>query len=224
MTASATDAPAVAVPDDLSLPPPKDYPYNLGAYEWKVKTSSTEAERWFQRALNWTYGFHHDEAVRCYRYALHYDPNFAMAYWGVAYASGPNYNKPWELFDKAELRATLALCHAAAKRAVEFASDPLEKELCEAIAARFPSSRAAEGREKEYGKWNLAFAERMGEVYERHKDHLDVTTIFADSLMGLAAWDLWDLQTGECSEEALSADVRQASRARYPRLSGSRQR
>lgn len=215
MTASTTDSPAV--PTDLSLPPPAEYPYDLGKYEWKVQTSSPEAERWFQRALNWTYGFHHDEAVRCYRYALHHDPNFAMAYWGVAYASGPNYNKPWELFDTAELRVTLALCHAASKRAVELAQDPLEKELCEAIAARFPSSRAEEGGEKEFARWNQAFADRMGEVYEGHKDDLDVTTVFADSLMGLAAWDLWDLQTGKLHLPSGPTDM-QASPARCPRL------
>ena len=29
-----------------------------------------------------------------------------MAHWGVAYALGPNYNKPWEAFDEADLRTS----------------------------------------------------------------------------------------------------------------------
>lgn len=182
---------------DLALAPPATYPYDLGGHKWKIATRSPAAQEWFDRALNWTYGFHHDEAVRCYRYALHHDADCAMAHWGLAYAAGPNYNKPWEMFDKGDLRATLRLCHRAARRAVELAQDPLERELCDAVAARFPSERADEGNEHEFAQWNRAFADHMGKVYERHRGNLDVTTVFADSLMGLAAWDLWDLQTGE---------------------------
>ena len=29
-------------------------------------------------------------------------PDCAMAHWGVAYAIGPNYNKPWEAFEEEE--------------------------------------------------------------------------------------------------------------------------
>ena len=31
------------------------------------------------------------------------DPDCAMAHWGIAYALGPNYNKPWEFFDDDDL-------------------------------------------------------------------------------------------------------------------------
>ena len=40
-----------------------DYPYDLGPYSRKVTTSSTDAQRWFDRGLNWCFGFHHEEAV-----------------------------------------------------------------------------------------------------------------------------------------------------------------
>ena len=74
--------------------------YDLGTYSRPVTTGSEEAQRWFDRGLAWTYGYNHDEAVTCYRRALAADPACAMAWWGVAYAAGPNYNKPWEAFDE----------------------------------------------------------------------------------------------------------------------------
>lgn len=30
-----------------------------------------------------------------------------MAYWGIAYAIGPNYNKSWARYDPADLRETI---------------------------------------------------------------------------------------------------------------------
>ena len=57
--------------------------------------SPQDAQRWFDRGLNWCFGYHHQEAVVCFAKALEFDPDCAMAHWGVAYASGPNYNMPW---------------------------------------------------------------------------------------------------------------------------------
>jgi cytosine/adenosine deaminase-related metal-dependent hydrolase len=49
------------------------------------------------------HAFNHEESVRCFRKAAEHDRNSAMAYWGIAYASGSNYNKPWEAFGADEL-------------------------------------------------------------------------------------------------------------------------
>ena len=40
-----------------------DYPYDVGRYSRKVTTTSADAQRWFDRGLNWCFGFHHEEAV-----------------------------------------------------------------------------------------------------------------------------------------------------------------
>jgi hypothetical protein len=61
-----------------------DYPYDLGPYSRKVTTTSVDAQRWFDRGLNWCFGYHHEEAVACFEKALESDPNCAMAHWGVA--------------------------------------------------------------------------------------------------------------------------------------------
>src|SRR6185436_5447639 len=95
-----------------------DYPYDLGPYTCKVTTISADAQRWFDRGLNWCYGYHHEEAVACFEKALKADPNCAMAHWGVGFAAGPNYNFPWDLMDSASKAAALARSYDASRAAL----------------------------------------------------------------------------------------------------------
>ena len=69
-----------------------DY-FDLGDHHRPVTTTSADAQTWFDRGLAWTYGFHHEEAQRCFERAVEADPECAMAHWGIAYVVGPNYNK-----------------------------------------------------------------------------------------------------------------------------------
>ncbi len=89
-----------------------DY-FDLGSTSRTVTTASAEAQLWFDRGLIWCYGFNHEESVACFKRAAEFDPACAMAHWGIAYAIGPNYNKPWEAFDDADLVGSLAQAHAA---------------------------------------------------------------------------------------------------------------
>ena len=91
--------------------------YDLGTYTRPVTTSVPEAQAWFDRGLIWAYGFNHEEAVSCFEQALAHDPDCAMAHWGVGYASGPNYNYPWEVMDAAGKAGALAKAHDAAQAA-----------------------------------------------------------------------------------------------------------
>src|SRR6202035_6950 len=69
----------------------KDMAYfDLGPYSRQVTTSSPDAQLWFDRGLNWLFGFNHGEAIKCFHEALKHDPECAMAHWGASYASGPN--------------------------------------------------------------------------------------------------------------------------------------
>ena len=47
-----------------------DYPYDLGPYTRKITTASPAAQLWFDRGLNWCFGFHHEEAIHCFEAAL----------------------------------------------------------------------------------------------------------------------------------------------------------
>src|SRR5690606_36849164 len=116
-----------------------DY-FDLGRYSRPVATTSPEAQRWFDRGLVWTYGFNHEEGARCFEKAAEADPDCAMAHWGVAYALGPNYNKPWEFFDEQDLRTTVQRTHDAIIRAEELAghASAVERALISALKYRYP--------------------------------------------------------------------------------------
>ena len=116
-----------------------DY-YDLGTYTRTVSTRSAEAQRWFDRGLVWCYAFNHEEAVRCFRRATGHDPGCAMAWWGIGYAAGPYYNKPWSKFDPLDLKATLREVRAATREALGCIGnvEPVERALVEALARRYP--------------------------------------------------------------------------------------
>ena len=58
--------------------------FDLGPYSRKITTSSPEAQLWFDRGLNWLFGFNHAEAIKCFQKALGHDGECAMAHWGSA--------------------------------------------------------------------------------------------------------------------------------------------
>ncbi|MFD8395456.1 tetratricopeptide repeat protein [Streptomyces sp. NPDC059680] len=183
-----------------------DY-YDLGTYSRSVTTSSPEAQLWFDRGLVWTYAFNHEEAVSCFEAAAAADPECAMAYWGIAYALGPNYNKPWEFFDEQDLARTVQRTHAAVELAHEKAetgATPLERALIGALRARYPQPEAA----ADCSVWNAPYADSMRTVHELAPDDPDITTLYADALMNLTPWRLWNLRTGEPAEGARTLEAK----------------
>ncbi|MGX1310123.1 tetratricopeptide (TPR) repeat protein [Streptomyces calvus] len=182
-----------------------DY-YDLGTYRRPVTTSSAEAQLWFDRGLMWTYAFNHEEAVACFEKAAGADPDCAMAHWGIAYALGPNYNKPWEAFEGDELDRTVRRTHTAVERAHEKAAHatPVERALIEALRARYPQARAA----ADCAVWNEPYADRMLAVYEGAPGDPDVAALCADALMNLTPWQLWDIATGRPAEGARTPEAR----------------
>ncbi|MEV0641788.1 hypothetical protein AB0I77_44085 [Streptomyces sp. NPDC050619] len=183
-----------------------DQYYDLGSHSRPVTTSSPQAQLWFDRGLVWTYAFHHEEAVSCFEAAAEADPDCAMAYWGIAYAAGPNYNKPWEFFDDQDLATTVDRTHAAVELAHEKAAHatPVERALIEALRARYPRAKPVE----DCSVWNAPYADRMRPVHELAPDDPDIATLYADALMNLTPWQLWDLRTGEPAEGARTREAK----------------
>jgi tetratricopeptide (TPR) repeat protein len=173
-----------------------DY-YDLGAYSRPVTTGSMEAQVWFDRGLLWSYGFNHEEALRCFRKAIEHDSRCAMAYWGIAYASGPNYNKRWEDFAEDELREAVAVARRAAESALSLmdGASPVEQALIRAIERRYQADQAASN--DELCVWNDAYSAAMRDVYAAFPDDLDVSALFAEAMINRTPWKLWDLKTGE---------------------------
>ncbi|MCR8546353.1 hypothetical protein M4578_00820 [Salipiger sp. P9] len=181
--------------------------YDLGGYSRTVSTESAEAQRWFDRGLVWCYGYNHDEAVACFEKALVADPGLAIAHWGAAYASGCNYNKPWEAFDDADMTASLARAYDHAQAGLDkiAGASPAEAALIRAVATRY-QTRTPPAAER-FCVWNDTFADAMREVHRTYHCDLDVAAIFAESIMNRTPWALWDLQTGAIAEGASTAEA-----------------
>ena len=184
-----------------------DYPYDVGSYARKVTTASADAQRWFDRGLNWCFGYHHEEAVACFEKALAADPNCAMAHWGVSYASGPNYNFPWELMDPSGKAAALAKAHDAAGAALALAGGVTtpERALIQALGARYPQRDPVEDQRP----WNDAFADAMRAAHRAHPEDLDLRAFFVEAILNRTPWRMWDLRTGEPAPDAGTLEARE---------------
>ena len=156
--------------------------YDVGVVHRAVTTSSPEAQLWFDRGLGLTYGFNHEEAIRCFERAAEADPYCAMAHWGKAYALGPNYNNT-EMDEDTSRAAWDALQRALAS--IEHAS-PAERDLIRALEARYAWPAPEDRAELE-----KAYAEAMRRVRAAHPDDDDVTALCAEALMMLRPWKLW---------------------------------
>ena len=184
-----------------------DYPYDLGPYSRKVTTTSTDAQRWFDRGLNWCFGYHHEEAVACFEKALEADPDCAMAHWGVAYAAGPNYNFPWELMDPAGKAAALASAYDATRAALALTGGVTapERALIEALPARYPQRDTIDDQRA----WNDAYADAMRLAHQAHPSDLEVRHIFAEAILNRTPWQMWDPHTGEPTLGAGTLETRE---------------
>ncbi|MFA9272154.1 MAG: tetratricopeptide repeat protein [Baekduiaceae bacterium] len=182
------------------------YPYDLGSHTRTTSTTSPAAQAWFDRGLVWCYAFNHEEAIRCFERAAADDPGFALAHWGIAYAVGPNYNKDWEVFPDEDLRTSLRRAHQEVMTARDLAANasPVERDLVEALCARFPAADPVD----DFVPWKLAYADAMAQVHAAHPDDLDVLAIYADALMTLSAWQLWDVATGQPAEGARTLEIK----------------
>lgn len=181
--------------------------YDLGSYYRVITTNSEEAQIWFNRGLVWSYGFNHQAAVECFEAAIAHDESCAMAYWGLAYAVGPNYNKPWEVFDKDDLEKTLQRAHNAAIKAKQLTKGitSWEASLIEAVQSRYPKDHADE----DPMRWNKLYSDAMARAYSANSDDMDVIALYADSLMNLTPWRLWDIHTGKPAPDAHTIEVKE---------------
>src|SRR5271155_3775138 len=145
-----------------------------------TKTNPALAQQFFDQGLTFIYAFNLDEAADSFRQAAQYDPDMAMAYWGIALALGPNINEP-EDTDRGKM-AYAAITKAKSLDAN--ASEP-EREYIDALSMRY----ASDGRMTDAQQ--LAYANAMREVAHKNPDDPDAGTLFAEAMMDLHPWQLW---------------------------------
>jgi tetratricopeptide (TPR) repeat protein len=168
----------------------------LGSVHHPTSTDNPEAQRFFDQGLALVYAFNHDEAVRAFRRAAELDPQMAMAYWGVALSLGPNINLPIDP-DRAKT------AYETVQKALELSvNGPAhERAYIEALAKRYSMDPQAE-----QAKLDVDYKNAMGELVKRYPDDLDAATLYAESMMNLRPWQLWnrDGTPAEGTEEIIA--------------------
>lgn len=171
-------------PSVYAEPPAKvaDEYVDIGNFHNNVSTPSAKAQKWFDRGLAMCHAFNHEEAVRCFEQAIAADPAMPMAYWGLAYAWGPNINNmkvDTSAVAQAELALRLAKLHADK-------ASPWEQAIIDAMKRRYvipvPEDRTP---------LNERYAEDMRAAYEKYPEQPLVVAAFAEALMDLRPWKLW---------------------------------
>ncbi len=178
-----------AAPGSISeaTPPTAETPLFVGitVHKRPVANATAEAQRYFDQGLNLAFAFNHDEAIRSFRQSLRFAPQCAMAWWGIALCHGPHINNP--LMAEDHSRAAWEAI-GKAKACVDMDS-PLEKALIDALEQRYVADTKENIAERD--ALNRRYADAMKQVHDTFPLDLDVTVLYAESLMDLRPWDLW---------------------------------
>ena len=150
----------------------------LGSHTYPIATRSPEAQRAFDRGLTLAYGFAHEAAEKEFRRAAGFDPQCAMAWWGVALVNGPHINFPMVPPNRAKT-AWEALSKA---RSLASGSSARERALIEALGRRY-----AENQPEDRSSSDVAYAAAMREVWQAYPQDADIATLFAEADDGPAA-------------------------------------
>jgi tetratricopeptide (TPR) repeat protein len=186
----------------------------MGSYSHPIRTTSREAQQYFDQGLALLYNFNHAEAERSFLKAADLDPGAPMPWWGVGIALGLNYNRDVTKLEGDRLKRA----YDAAQKAVTLSrsGSPVEAALADALTARYSMDPAADPN-----ALNQRYRAAMADVHRRFPDDPEVATIYADAVMNLRPWELWspDGKPGPDTLELVS--VLEGVLRRYPNHPGA---
>lgn len=153
----------------------------LGNLHHPIHTENELAQKYFDQGLTLCFAFNHKEAIRAFRSAAKLDPNCAMAWWGVAYASGPHVNKP--ISPEEHDQAWQALQEA---QRLKSGASRVEQAYINSLAPRYRKEYA-----EDRSALDKAYADGMRELVRQFPDDLDAHTLLAEAIMDTMPWDYW---------------------------------
>src|SRR5258708_33657371 len=175
----------LAQQSDMQIKMPQPKPVEiyavLGTLHHPTSTKNPEAQTFFDQGFRMIYGFNHEEAVRSFKRAAELDPEMAMAWWGVAYALGPNIN-----MDVDPDREKAAFDAVQKAIALSPNAPANEQAYIKALATRYSNDPKADLK-----KLAVDYKSAMGELSKKYPDDLDAATLYAESAMDLHPWQLW---------------------------------
>lgn len=183
----------------------------MGRHHHPVTTKWELAQRYFDHGLTLCYNFNHAEAIRSFEAAAQIDPDCAMAYWGVAFASGPHVNAPMDT--NAIPKAWDALQKAIALKAKVSEN---EQDYIDALAKRYTNELLSDR-----AHLDKAFADAMEQVAKKHPTDVDAQVLYAEALMDTSPWNYWDENMTPKPEARKALDVIEAVLKRVKAHSGA---
>jgi tetratricopeptide (TPR) repeat protein len=152
-----------------------------GNYKWKIGTASDSAQYYYNQGISMYFAFHAVEAVASFRKSIRFDPESAMSWYGKALSLGPTINEELSYMAPRE-----ALEAAQKSKALSANCTALEKDLIDAIQYRYSADTTVNLNEL-----RKRYAEAMKKVYAKHKSNADAVTLYADAMLLLHPWDLY---------------------------------
>lgn len=135
-------------------------------------SASPEAEATFLTGVKLLHNFQYDDAINTFRDAIKSQPDFDMAYWGLAMS----YNHPlWGEQDMQAARGVLAELDKAPAASLS----PREKGFIAAVRLLYGDGDKT--------RRDTAYADAMGKLYAQYPNDDEVASFYGLSLLGLEA-------------------------------------
>ena len=198
--------PAVRVETKAAPPPRTTLLGNLGSYHRVVRTTSAEAQQFFDEGLTLLYGFNHAEAFRSFERAAALDTLAPMPHWGMSLALGTNIN---DLAPAERLKS--AYHHLASAIARRANGSAVEQGFIDALSHRYIADPTGDQMPREQ-----AYSDAMRALAKVYPGDADVETLYAESLMNLRPWKLYKSDGTPAPEtETIVSTLREVMR-RHP--------
>jgi len=183
----------------------------LGSHTHPIATQSALAQNFFDQGLALIYGFNHDEAARLFARAAELDNSSPMPYWGIALALGPNYNMPPQPEREEKAWKAIERAVALAKNAPDH-----EQAYVNALTTRYSKDPNIDRRQLA-----MQYREAMRRVHSQYPDDLDAATLYAESIMNLRPWQLWNKDGSPAEDTPEVLDVLEGVLRRNPNHPGA---
>ncbi len=156
---------------------------NLGNLHFPITTENERVQAFFDQGVKLSYAFNHAEGHRSFLETARLAPNTAMAYWGQAFALGPNINDPLPDDErKNKINEAMAKARKLAPKATA-----KEQALIKALSARY-----SEDLTKDVAELNMAYMLAMEKVVKKHPEDANIQILYAASVMNTVPWNYWD--------------------------------
>jgi tetratricopeptide (TPR) repeat protein len=161
-----------------------DFQHSFQGLHHPASTKNVQAQSLFDQGLGFIYALDYIGAADAFQHAAALDSNMAMAYWGIAYALGSDYyyHTPG---DPARERAA----YEALQNALTLSAHgpEVERAYITALSKRYCNC-ANPTREQ----LAVDFKDAMRGLAQSYPDDLDASTLYAQSIMNLSPWALWN--------------------------------